>query len=202
NGAAHANPDPPFPASLRYLKDSIHEVAFANHFLAGYERDLREIAPPSLGVPAEAPGPETPAERADRLLQAHALVSMAVEEDLARIQPAVANLKSCGISDLEESVMRSRRLLAEEFIAPNLEVLSLDQDGGIASPFKDRTPEEIIALLMEEPPGDERRMHEAERVLRSCPAVRELQRDFRKLVALRADPASKRSLEEARHAAD
>jgi hypothetical protein len=199
---AQATAPPSFRASLRYLKDSINEVVFANYFLCSYERELREIAPPSLGVPLEARGPETPAERADRLLQAHATIIEAVQKDLARIQPAVAKLKSCGIADLEEGVVRSRRLLAEEFIAPNLEVLSMDQDGGIVSPFKGRAPDEIIALLMEEPRHDEQGMHEAERVLRSCPAVRELQRDFRKLMALRADPASKEALEEARHAAD
>jgi hypothetical protein len=200
-GSSRAHRAVALPLSLGFLKDSINEVVYANYYLSLYESELRELAPKSLAGTLEASGPETPAQRAARLLQVHHQLEKRVQADLALVIPALENLRACGVARLEENVFTTRQLLADKVIAPNLSVLRLEQDGGVQSPFRDMDPPVIIDFLMQEPVHDEKGMHQAEKLLRNCVAVRDLQSDTRKLAAVRDEPASRKALEDAEQAA-
>lgn len=195
-------PAPRVPAALAFLRDAIDEVAFAHHFLGGHERVLASLAPDSAAAAAHPPSPETPAQRADRLLHAHQLLECRVLDDLARVELALESLHATGVAHLESSVAQNRDSLLDQVIAPSLAVLQLDQDGGIESPFKHLQPAEILELLLREPDHDERAMHEAERLLRQCPAVRQLREDHAQLVALRDEPGAREAIDDASRTAE
>lgn len=200
NAAPQARRSSPVPPTLAFLKDAINEVAFANYFLSRYERELRELSPADQERIAAPAGPETPAQRADRLLQIHTNLEKTLRADLDRIAPALDRLKSTGADELEESVFKSRQVLASQVILPNIEVLKLDQDGGVESPFKNLDPDAIIEMLLAEPHRDERAMHQAERVLRNCAVVQSLHREMEALRALLVEEASRQALEDAARA--
>lgn len=191
------NRPPPLPASLGFLKDAIREVVFANYFLSRYEAELRELSPREWTELPEPSGPETPAQRARRLLLISADLERRVQEDTARVGPALERLSATGVAALEESVFKMRGVLVEEVIAPNLHVLKLEQDGGVQSPFQKMEASEVVEWLLHEQRHDEARMHQAERMLRSCAAVQRLQSDLKRLTALKSEANSVSALENA-----
>ncbi|MBX3745913.1 MAG: hypothetical protein KF833_11450 [Verrucomicrobiae bacterium] len=199
---AHRVPASPVPAALAFLRDAIDEVAFAHHFLASHEQALVALSPDPAEVLHPPTSPETPAQRADRLLHAHRLLERRVLDDLARVELALESLHTTGVAHLESSVAQSRQTLLEQVIAPSLAVLQLDQDGGVESPFKHLRPADILDLLLRAPDHEERAMHEAERLLRQCPAVRQLKEDHSQLVGLRDEPGAREAIDDAARTAE
>jgi hypothetical protein len=183
--------------SIGLLKDSIREVAFANYFLGLYERELQELRPADLGPSTKAPGPETPAKRAARLLELLGHVETRVHTDLDLIVNALQEVVVTDLGTLEENILSARQQLATDVIQPHLHLLKLEQDGGVKSPFQDLDVDGIIDRILQHPTQEEATMHQAERTLRGCVAIQDLRDNMECLRRRLEEPGTRQALESA-----
>lgn len=196
-GGSPGKPIKPPAFTVGLLQASIQEVAFANYFLNQYETELRSFCPADLASPTAHHEPETPAQRALRLLDLLDRIERRVHDDLGVVTSALQGLVVSGLATLEENIHTARRVLADDIITPNLTVLKLEQDGGVKSPFLHLDADGIIEWILQDTTQDPATMHQAERTLRGSVAVQDLRENVLCMRRRLEDPATRQALDSA-----